>query len=344
LLVRDYGLWGFAVFAVPNVIGAAAMGWVMRSAEQSQHFTAEHSFACGLFSLVTICFHGFFLGWIGTKLLGRPDLVAVAFAVLTIAMFLLMRAADGLERWLGVATALVSWVLFMFVLRYRLNLGIVLPDSRPAAVGDIAALAGVCLLGFALCPYLDRTFHFARQHLDSRGARKAVVVGFGVVFFSMILFTLIYVDLILATRLNQAVALLLLTHIVVQSSFTVAAHGAVVLNASRGVLMFAMGAGCFAIGCVADYLVYGQMRGGELGYRLFMSIYGLLAPAYVWVVATRGRPTQASLLIYTLSVLAAAPFFWLAFIENMMPWAAVGVALVVLARLGVLKRWDAGSA
>src|SRR6266404_3216610 len=29
LLVRDYGLWGWIVFAVPNMIGAAAMGWVM---------------------------------------------------------------------------------------------------------------------------------------------------------------------------------------------------------------------------------------------------------------------------------------------------------------------------
>src|SRR5690242_7362807 len=31
LLVRDYGVWGFVVFAVPNVIGAGAMGWVLRN-------------------------------------------------------------------------------------------------------------------------------------------------------------------------------------------------------------------------------------------------------------------------------------------------------------------------
>ena len=35
LLVRDYGVWGWIVFAVPNVLGAAAMGWVLRSAEVS---------------------------------------------------------------------------------------------------------------------------------------------------------------------------------------------------------------------------------------------------------------------------------------------------------------------
>src|ERR1051325_4731620 len=29
LLVRDYGVWASVVFAVPNVLGAAAMGWVL---------------------------------------------------------------------------------------------------------------------------------------------------------------------------------------------------------------------------------------------------------------------------------------------------------------------------
>lgn len=32
LLVRDYGVWGFVVFAVPNVVGAGAMGWVLSAA------------------------------------------------------------------------------------------------------------------------------------------------------------------------------------------------------------------------------------------------------------------------------------------------------------------------
>ncbi|MBV8780683.1 MAG: hypothetical protein JO353_04735, partial [Phycisphaerae bacterium] len=29
LLVRDYGFWGWVVFAIPNVVGAAAMGWTI---------------------------------------------------------------------------------------------------------------------------------------------------------------------------------------------------------------------------------------------------------------------------------------------------------------------------
>src|SRR6185295_11012918 len=63
LLVRDYGVWGWVVFAVPNVIGAAAMGWVLRSPEQSARITAAHQRACRAFSLATIAFQVYFAGW-----------------------------------------------------------------------------------------------------------------------------------------------------------------------------------------------------------------------------------------------------------------------------------------
>ena len=41
LLVRDYGIWGWIVFAVPNVIGAAAMGWMLRSRSSSRHILSR---------------------------------------------------------------------------------------------------------------------------------------------------------------------------------------------------------------------------------------------------------------------------------------------------------------
>src|SRR3954466_11135783 len=61
LLIRDYGLAGWWVFAVPNVIGAAAMGTVLRDAQASRRLVAAHRTACRWFSIVTICFHGFFI-------------------------------------------------------------------------------------------------------------------------------------------------------------------------------------------------------------------------------------------------------------------------------------------
>src|SRR3974377_2421065 len=60
LLVRDYGIWGWIVFAIPNVLGAPPMGWVIRSRETSLEIVAAHREACQLFSAVTIAFHLFF--------------------------------------------------------------------------------------------------------------------------------------------------------------------------------------------------------------------------------------------------------------------------------------------
>src|SRR4051794_1421809 len=64
LLVRDYGFWGFVIFAVPNILGAAAMGWVIKDAQTSRAILTNHAMALRWFSAVTIAFHGFFVGWI----------------------------------------------------------------------------------------------------------------------------------------------------------------------------------------------------------------------------------------------------------------------------------------
>src|SRR6516165_1703113 len=69
LLVRDYGLMGWVVFAVPNVIGAAAMGWVLRDAQASRRVVGRHAEAAGLFSLGTIAFQVFFAAWMVRRIL-----------------------------------------------------------------------------------------------------------------------------------------------------------------------------------------------------------------------------------------------------------------------------------
>src|SRR3954465_13192934 len=64
LLVRDYGLAGWAVFAIPNVVGAAAMGWVLARPGARERVLAEHRTACVAFSAVTLAFHAYFLTWL----------------------------------------------------------------------------------------------------------------------------------------------------------------------------------------------------------------------------------------------------------------------------------------
>src|SRR5438874_5606425 len=62
LLVRDYGIWGWIVFATPNVVGAAAMGWVLKD-HDSQAMVQAHNYAIKAFSFVTAAFQLFFAFW-----------------------------------------------------------------------------------------------------------------------------------------------------------------------------------------------------------------------------------------------------------------------------------------
>src|SRR5215216_6488221 len=62
LLVRDYGIWAWVIFAIPNVVGAAAMGWVLKDYD-SQAIVAAHGHAIKAFSLVTATFQLFFALW-----------------------------------------------------------------------------------------------------------------------------------------------------------------------------------------------------------------------------------------------------------------------------------------
>ncbi|HUB27984.1 MAG TPA: hypothetical protein VL992_21340, partial [Tepidisphaeraceae bacterium] len=65
----------------------------------------------------------------------------------------------------------------------------------------------------------------------------------------------------------------------------------------------------------------------ELVYRCFMSFYGLIFPAYVWICIFRRRDWR----IWATSVLIAAPMNWMGFIEGHTIWLVPGVALVLLA-------------
>ena len=39
LLLRDLGLGGFLVFAIPNILGAAAMGWLLRDVSKAANYS-----------------------------------------------------------------------------------------------------------------------------------------------------------------------------------------------------------------------------------------------------------------------------------------------------------------
>jgi hypothetical protein len=96
---------------------------------------------------------------------------------------------------------------------------------------DLVWLAPACVFGFLLGPYLDLTFHRARQRTTPAGGRAAFGVGFGAFFFLMIVFTAFY-----ARPLGEALAsgqplslrdpwaLTIAIHITLQAAFTIVAH------------------------------------------------------------------------------------------------------------------------
>ena len=81
LLLRDYGVWGWVAFAAPNVIGAAAMGFVL-SPQRARTLWEQHAGAVRWFSDVTLGFHVFVLMWLGTQLFGPAAWAACALPLL----------------------------------------------------------------------------------------------------------------------------------------------------------------------------------------------------------------------------------------------------------------------
>lgn len=352
LLVRDYGIWGFVVFAVPNVIGAAAMGWVL-TRDASIRATSTHAAACRVFSIVTIAFQLFFLGGLLTAVVGWP-LTRPWWAVVMLAG----AAIWGLivawwPRSGSAVTLLASSMLLMLGLRAQ-GWDVHLPDTPVDP--RLVWMAPVCVFGFLLCPYLDLTFHRARQQTSDADARGAFTLGFGGLFLSMILGTLTYASIargvidhhvIVAGTL---VAGLIGSHIAMQLGATVALHATEMSRprADAGVvrhrvfMALTIAVLVAAIALVTVVILPSAYRGlsrFELVYRLFMTFYGLIFPAYVWLcmIPARGEPqtrgpTTQKLSVLAIACLLAAPCYWMGFIERETVWLAPGLGAVLLSR------------
>jgi hypothetical protein len=348
LLVRDFGLWGFAVFAVPNVVGAAAMGWVVRAGVGPRLFQ-QHRHAIRAFSEVTILFQVFFVCWLSTAnphLSGSVLLVTLAGAALIAWCWTrgLERLAAGLTWGASLAIAWAAWMTG----------GLDLPEARPLLPeSHLLPLAPVCIFGFGLCPYLDATFHRARRSLTESESRAGFGVGFGGLFAPMILFTLLYAagfhwvgDPARFRDGASSLAALVSVHVFLQVLFTGFAH-ATALPQPAPTARGAIGRGAALILFILVMLTVLRAREGafssglstgELIYRLFMAFYGLVFPAYVWLcmIPTRdghAGPRRDKVRVWLFSVGVAAPMFWMGFIERQTWWLAPGLGVVLLARV-----------
>lgn len=351
LLVRDYGTPGWIVFAIPNVLGAAAMGWVIRSRESSEKIQAAHQRACEVFSAVTIAFQLFFALAVIGPLAGsvvesktKMDLAIGGMIGGSLILYLYITRLRGADRTLAWIIFLISISAMLLAVPEMLNPPEGLGGSMRPVIGSSASdlfwLTPICFFGFLCCPYLDLTFHRARR--ESAMPRASFGVGFGGFFLLMILFTLIYSHAFIHYAITTWVAIFLYVHMACQSGFTVAAHARELQHGSLlaiGVATVLTLVSWGAYFLLPRHPLGSDLMPGELIYRSFMGFYGLVFPAYVWLVMLpfRGtrRPDRKTLAIFATATLIALPMFAAAFLWQQMFWGLIGLAIVLLARVAI---------
>ncbi len=328
ILLRDYGWAGFIAFAVPNVLGCAAFGYVVARPQSSRQFVERHSEAIRWFAGITIAYHLFFLGWkVNPLSVGRPEVDVFAAA--------LTAGALGLAGWLASFVVARAPVLCA-VLTYSVSIAAfalvglgALPQlsaegMRPTT--EIIWMLPALWFGFLLCPYLDPTFHQALQQSPS----KHSFAVFGLSFAVMILFTCAY-SLIAADRFSNAILL----HLVIQTVFTVGAQGAAMRTLPKARSAWTVRALAFVWGLsiAAGAWFAGTGQSGETAYLRFLGCYGLAFPLAVtwgWCGSMRSRLG----LLATILILAPA-FEW--GMVNRLTWVLpIGVAAAIAT--GLLHR------
>jgi hypothetical protein len=209
---------------------------------------------------------------------------------------------------------------------------------------ELCALIPVSILGFALNPYLDATFHLARQRLPNHRAGAAFTLGFGFFFCLMIIYSLFYVRL-LTWNAGAAQRAGVVGHWTIQLALTIGLHWHGVPREGereRSTTRWLRVGLTFALAGIAWSITVLTPFDGELVYRCFMGFYGLVFPAYVWLCMIPGRgrvaPSRHQLTVFGATVLAALPFYWLGFVERRMLWLLPGVAILLGARWALPKK------
>ncbi|MGJ8676060.1 MAG: hypothetical protein ACSHX0_00940 [Akkermansiaceae bacterium] len=229
LLVRDMGIAGFFAFALPNCIGAAAMGTVLCS-KKARELPKTHTGMILVFSIVTVAYHFYIAGYLLPNLLGPISLVLFCLAGLVASAFVLKWKDKG-----AIVFSLIAWAVSITCFL----VSICIPSAAPFSIFKETPLLDsnytwfflpASIGGFLLCPYLDATFIRARARTERVSGALAFKIGFLIFFASMIVFTTAYGhELVTAfggekNRLTGVWSIILLIHIPLQMGLTVAWH------------------------------------------------------------------------------------------------------------------------
>lgn len=345
ILQKDFGNGAWLFFIIANVMGATAFAFFITSRDKSRHFVEQHKAACVLFSVITIAFQLFFVGWV-ISFLSNNDVVWVLLMLAAIARIVIKRTGYSVA-------AIVLWFLSVVIFIYSL---VAQPNVKAAAMlaDQLTAINPQALyalpllaLGFLLCPYLDLTFHKVVQAADPKakqGNRLSFLIGFPVLFATLMIFSLLYADTAKQLLLNprdmfiQHTMLIknLLLYFILQACFTSMVHWHEVKNHITH--KQSVGVGCLVTVAVALGF-FASVEINEITYRLFMSFYGIIAPAYLCILAFNKRnvPKKIFMIVTTLSLtLSAIPLFSQG--EQYYYCYPIAVAIILVARFFAVEK------
>lgn len=344
-LARDFGAWSFLVFAIPNILGAAAVPFLLQSPESTRAFILAHHGAVRAFALATILFHIVFLSaFMPSGHLWLDVGIGAVTATTALATSLFSRRAASIA-------AVAIWALSLaFGLAAHLTAPAGHQFSIPPVRGDfgIPALlmaAPAVTLGFLLCPLLDGTF-LATREFHGRATNRIFLIAFFLLFPALILLTLGYGGRIIRAG---SISWWTYAHFAVQSGFTIGVHiwalrwlhrtrlagprtpEPAPLRWSARVLLAITGA---AFGAAMFVQAFGiapniHTSANRFGYDLMLSLYGLVFPAYLIAIAVPpalGRRPSALVLLAVLAV--AAPLYWIGSIQR--GYWAIPIAVVLV--------------
>ncbi|MFM9959061.1 MAG: hypothetical protein ACKVZJ_13430 [Phycisphaerales bacterium] len=347
-LIGDFGVWGWVAFAVPNVIGAALMGTVLRTPGASEAMIHRHTPAMRWFSIVTVLFHLYFLAAFFQP---QAPVVGMGLAAIALCAGLVIAAHRPRDRWIAAPVIYAASIACVVLAKLTDPAALMWIDRTPEhTLADLAMAAPVMVFGFGLCPYLDLTFHRVRRETPGRAGPVAFWVGFVIFFTPMIALTPFY---------SGSFSEWIICHIFLQSAFTIGVHVRELIDigvlerpavvgrpssrryAATAAILLTLVALVVGAGLAVNHSDwqrpgYGTLR--RLGYELFMSFYALVFPAYVWIVVIeRGMTRATRLTTYAAALALASPCMWLGYIQQHYVWLLPGVAIPVLLPLIVAR-------
>lgn len=313
LLLRNWGWTGFVVFAVPNVLGAAAVGFLW-TRERSKAYVERRRTLLAWFSAATISYQAFFIGWMAPVVVeatlgagdGRSTWSAWTswFAALGAFAIVVAGGRGGDRAWIGLGT-IVTLGSFALWARHGAGGWSEIGAGGAAPRSEIWLLAPAIWLGFLVCPHLDLTFH---RVIQRDGTRTPWIV-FAPVFLMMLLFAASAFTVGGARDRAGEPAFVVITSALaawwfIQVSFTAAAH-ARELRASPAPWARALVPLALIVGAVAGR----PDAADESTYLRFLGLYGALFPP-VALLLWRGRSPLAILVFLAIAI----PAFELGFL------------------------------